>query len=189
MIIERKVCVHVFSGHTWYLVAKVTGGHLEHTPSAAFLLLLFPYPPPLPTGWKQHAIQLEAWWLAKSEKHVAPTKEEYSQKSWGEPVCAVLPWSKKNLIDCHVVIVHFLECELWCGEVSSALTVTVNIKIQKQGGHRVQCCKFLTEDDVFGQTVNDLSSQDVIGQLSVHLLLLLLPLKELSIRSGNINTM
>lgn len=71
----------------------------------------------------------------------------------------------------------------------------VNINIQKQRGHRVQdielqCCKFLTEDDVFGQTVNDLSSQDVIGQLSVELLLLLLlPLKELSIRSGNINTM
>lgn len=73
--------------------------------------------------------------------------------------------------------------------------MTVTIKIQKQGGSRVQninklqCCKFLTEDDVFGQTVNYLSSQDVIGQLSVQLLLLLRPLKELSIRSGNINTM
>lgn len=50
-------------------------------------------------------------------------------------------------------------------------------------------CKFLTEDDVFGQTVNDLSFQDVIRQLPVQLLLLLLPLKELGIRSGNINTM
>lgn len=107
----------------------------------------------------------------------------------------MIPWSKKNLIDCHAVIVHFLESEFRCGEVSSALTVTVSIKIPKQGGHRVQhinelqCCKFLTEDDVFGQTVNDLSSQDVIGQLSIQLLLLLLPLEELSIRSGNINTM
>lgn len=32
--------------HTWYLVTKVTSGHLEHTPSATFLLLLFVYPPP-----------------------------------------------------------------------------------------------------------------------------------------------
>lgn len=58
-----------------------------------------------------------------------------------------------------------------------------------QDNNELQCCKFLTEDDVFGQTVNDLSFQDVIGQLSIQLLLLLLPLKELGIRSGNINTM
>lgn len=40
---------------------------------------------------------------------------------------------------------------------------------------------------MFSQTVNDLSSQDVIGQLSIQLLRLLLPLEELSIRSGNNN--
>lgn len=48
---------------------------------------------------------------------------------------------------------------------------------------------FLTEEDVLRQVVNQLSSQDVIGQLSVQLLLLLLlPLKQLSIRSARIKT-
>lgn len=45
----------------------------------------------------------------------------------------------------------------------------------------------LTEDDVLGQVVDELSSQDVVGQLSVQLLLLfllLLTLEELSIRSA-----
>lgn len=41
---------HAASGRKGTLVAKVTSGHLEHTPSAAFILLLFLYPPPLPTG-------------------------------------------------------------------------------------------------------------------------------------------
>lgn len=88
----------------------------------------------------------------------------------------------------------FFESELRCAEVGRAPTVTVNTKISKEGGHRVQDinelqrCRFLTEDDVFGQAVNDLSFQDVVGQLSIQLLLLLLPLKELGIRSGNMNT-
>lgn len=32
--------------------------------------------------------------------------------------------------------------------------------------------EFLTEEDVLGQIVDELSSEDVLGQLSVHLLLL-----------------
>lgn len=49
----------------------------------------------------------------------------------------------------------------------------------------------LTEDDVLGQVVDELTSQDVVGQLSVQLLLLflmLLTLKELSIRSAGTKT-
>ena len=58
MIIEKGACTCVFT-HTWYLVAKVTSGHLEHTPSAAFLLLLVLYPPlfllaenNMPSSWR-----------------------------------------------------------------------------------------------------------------------------------------
>lgn len=44
---------------------------------------------------------------------------------------------------------------------------------------KLSICRVLTENDVLGQVVDELSSHDVVGQLSVQLLLLFLPLATL----------